>query len=600
MEAVAKLNAALKTAQVGGLANIEQLAQVAYFAASIPCVLMETLGGRNYRLKLPDATVKALVGGAALSLESGAATVADLHQAARASADERRMRNAANAADNHIRTVAVCAKMARLDSGATGGPQGAVAALLTPRALVSLLEAAAPPLLWAEQFCQQTPESAIDNLSWLHTVVRALYQDGNARDHIKSAGALALASRPAVQRSLAQLVAGRVHRLAPMRHMQSDVFYLSAVINGLQLMGLLGRAGDSAAPWAGWIALHAAAAVVEIGVQRPAGVDGVQHKQMLFKAADAALMCAGGHFMFAGTRGPGCTLRLPRQLTDALARVAAALMVVADTVLPEPRFKGAERVLEGIFYTPVPSPWVEGPPAAATEDFAAPAEVCAALEMAARLLAALPEVFERLPSELQDVSPGSASGHLAHQLWTTVHYGCQRIMFLQQTGDPAEGAAAAVDLLASVAKLQGAASRRWPFPGAADKPKASLLMMSGASCLLGHWFHALPPTEDPGGDGPAPMFVAALIIAVQGMRNVLALPSIGQDNESRLLHVVGGLLCHDLCSEAAFVPVVSALGGFALLEAQVARVFDPVSAFACKLLAQPCSCGTASRCYPNF
>jgi hypothetical protein len=584
MEAVAALNAALKQPlrPPAAASQLLRRSEVAGLVTVIVSAVVRSMLALPVHLTLPEATLAALAAGAALSLEAGAATVAELWAWAQQAGDHQLKYRASASAEQHVHVAGYCA----LSAHSSMAPQGwgqAAAPLLAPPALLELLEAAVPPLLWTKQFCQQRPEIAIDSFSWLQEMVRALY-----RDEASSAGGLALACRPVLQRGLAQLVAASLSQLAPMRHMQRNAPYVSAVINGLNTMSLLGYAGDSAAPWAGWIAQHAAAAVVEIGVQRPPGVDGVQHKQLLFKATAGALVSSRAYFVAAMSPGAAVetsrALRVPRPTIDALTQVVALLMVA---VQEESRFKGVERVLEGFANAPAPSIWDEGPPAAAPTEFATAAEVCAALEMAARLLAVLPEVFERLPRELQDVSFMGASGQLADQLWTTLYYGCPSIAYLQLTGDPAAGAAATGDLLASVAKLQGAASRFWPFPVQAQELKASLLMFPGASRLLGKWFHALPPPEGPGGDGPAPMFVAALIAAVQGMRTVLDLPSIRRENESRLLHLVVGLLFHDLCSEAAFVRVVSERGGFALLEAQVARVFDPVSALACKLRAQP-------------
>jgi hypothetical protein len=269
--------------------------------------------------------------------------------------------------------------------------------------------------------------------------------------------------------------------------------------------------------------------------------------------------------------------RLPRQAIAAWGEVVAALMLAGDAAAPEPRFKGAERVVQAPLAAAA-LPWEEEGWTPAPAEFATAAEVCAALEMTARLLAALPEFIARLPAELQGASSKERVGQLAKQLWGGLYAASQLLPKLDlEEGSRAAAAAAAADLLASVAKLAGAVGSAWPFPGAPQEVKLYLaFMLRSVAALLKRCFCPLSGAAS-AAQPAADLFRAAAIAGVAGLRSALALTSNTFDEESLTLAAAAQLTCHALCPDAACARPVARHGGFELLEGLVARVFDPVS-----------------------
>jgi hypothetical protein len=571
MKAIGALNAALTStrAAVRTLEQHVQRAHAASGAAVLATVLLDVDVEKRH-LKLPRATLDALVGGVALSLQAGAATVADLFAAATRTGDDALRRIAKVAANHHLRSVATCLTFCytKLNDAETFE---LVTAWLDPPDLVALLDSLTPPLLWEEVERRRMadaaggdPQEAVSHTLWLTTVLGVVVTPG-----AYYTGIIALEQRPArLQRGLARLLACRLRTLASMRNMQGDDEYHWAVHSSLRTLQHLAFVIEPPAPWAHWTASQAAASVLDLGVQQPASVNGSQHNALVFKAAGRAMQSVAKcmSWIVRSASSPVDYKGLPCQLTDALARVAAALMVVADSVLLEPRFQGAERVLGEL--GAVPFPWDEGPPAAAPTQFAAPAEACAALEMAARLLASLPEVLERLPSELQDMSPGSASGQLADQLWAALHCGC-KLVVPQEAGEDVGGGADA-DLVASVAKLAG----RGIFAGPVHAKYCLSVMLGGPMQLL-RW-SCQPLHVEGDGSGSEDRFSAAALAAVGTTRTILALLLCEPKVEVPVLTFVEGLTCRILSPRPALARLVARHGGFELLAVQVAVVCNPV------------------------
>jgi hypothetical protein len=324
---------------------------------------------------------------------------------------------------------------------------------------------------------------------------------------------------------------------------------------------------------------------VELGATPPPGVADRLHKSALLEAA--FLECSFLKEFFAQVQGasdstsPPNSRLLPRQAVAAWGEVVAALMLAADAVLPEPRFKGAERVVQAPLAA-AELPWEEEGWAEAPAEFATAAEACAALEMTARLLAALPEFIARLPAELQGASREVLVGRMAGRLWDGLHKGCQVVSVLDVDESSCVAAAAAAgDLLASVAKLAGAVGSAWPFLGAPQMIEGHLtVMMIDAAQLLKRC--SCPPSGGASAAQPgADLFRAAVIAGVAGLRSVLArpstLPSTIIDESPFILAAAAQLICDTLCADAACARLVARHGGFELLEGLVARVFDPVS-----------------------
>jgi hypothetical protein len=192
--------------------QLQQRAKTASRAALVPCIFLEHIRP----LTLPHAVLAALGGGAALSLQAGVATVTQLYIGAVQSGDTDMYITASRAAEQHVCAVATSLRLAgRNDLG--GGAQAA-AALLAPPALLALLEAAVPPLLWAELDMDRRggggalathPEGALLACSSLQLLVGA-----HCGTSLASPGSRALAARPALQRDLARLLACQLRGVA--------------------------------------------------------------------------------------------------------------------------------------------------------------------------------------------------------------------------------------------------------------------------------------------------------------------------------------------------------------------------------------------------
>jgi hypothetical protein len=149
---------------------------------------------------------------------------------------------------------------------------------------------------------------------------------------------------------------------------------------------------------------------------------------------------------------------------------------------------------------------------------------------------------------------------------------------MQLDADDPAGPAAAVDLLASVAKLAGAMPSHWPFDGASNSAKTMMAsVVAGATACLPELWGARARHGDA-------LFTAALILGCTALRSVLSLPSDphDDDDEAHVLLLATVAVCVNLCPAAACVDLVARQGLFAALERQVALLFDPVrSAYVC-------------------
>jgi hypothetical protein len=135
------------------------------------------------------------------------------------------------------------------------------APLLAPPALLALLEAAVPPMLWAHLASdrERISLSAAEvkhNASFLSLVVAAL---GPAM--------APPAARPELQRDVARLFACMLWR-----QLQAEESYMDTIRVGIHSLHLVACAGGAPAPWAAVAATHGAAAVVELGATPPPGV----------------------------------------------------------------------------------------------------------------------------------------------------------------------------------------------------------------------------------------------------------------------------------------------------------------------------------------
>jgi hypothetical protein len=570
MQAFAALNAALKQPlrRPAIAPQRERRAELAALAASNTFAVTRSIDARRVRLTLPEATLAALAAGVALSLEAGPTTTTELWAFAQQTGDRRLKDRAYVAARQHVTSVGQCVAISQSAEAPQGWGQ-AVAPLLAPPALVALLEATVPPMMW--------PHLASDSEQTYLAEAELMLNAMTLSQLVDALGpaATTLATRPELQRGVARLLACLLRRLSAARQLLVQESYSVAIREVMHSLNLVACVGGTPAPWAAAVAAHGAAAVVELGATPPPGVADSMYKSVLLEAAflECSLL---KEFLDPLKGAPGVASapnsRMPRQAGAALGEVVAALMLAADAVLPEPRFKGAERVIQAPLAAAA-LPWEEEGWTEAPTEFATAAEVCAAVEMTARLLAALPEFIARLPAELQGASREERVGRVAGQLWDGLRIGFK--MDLDYSSCAA--AAAAADLLASVVKLAGAVENAWPFPGAPQLVKLHLtLMLQGAAALLKRCF--LPASSAASAAPPSiELFRAAAIAGVAGLRSALALPSNAADEEPFILIAAAQLTCHALCPDAACARLVARHGGFELLEGLVARVFDPVS-----------------------
>ena len=270
-------------------------------------------------------------------------------------------------------------------SPALAGWAEATAAVVRPQAVVALLEAVVPPLLTRELaldgallMSEAERGLALDRCKALGNVVMSLSrsEEGCADP---SPGARALAARPQLLPDLLRLLACQLRRLAATPELQSDPTFHPSLLNGLQSLkdgvALLAAPPAALAPWA--MEQHATV-MTALGTQPHEGADGQEHTSLLFESGavlfSTTYRCFHGLLYAAAPVKTG--LRLPLQAVDALRSAVAVLMLAADAMLPEARFKGAAAALEA--WPGGAPPWEERGAPAAPAEFATAAEVCAA------------------------------------------------------------------------------------------------------------------------------------------------------------------------------------------------------------------------------
>lgn len=273
------LNAALKSSQASArgteLARRAGLAAMA--AQSTRCLLQYLIHAalENDRLELPQATLAALAGGAALSLEAGPATVAALWPQCIGHQGPTSTSVAIDAADKHVATAGELATTSFRRGAAPAGWQRAAAPLLAPRALLALLQAAVPPLLWRELHVWDDRSYArVHNIFGIRTPTDACMDLANVLravgDACTAPGWALLAEHPQLQRSLAHLLACQLRRLVRQRELlYRDANCSTAAVEAATSLQLAALAGGAPAPFAAWAFAQSAAAAAQLGATLP-------------------------------------------------------------------------------------------------------------------------------------------------------------------------------------------------------------------------------------------------------------------------------------------------------------------------------------------
>jgi hypothetical protein len=587
LRAAAGLHAALAAAPWRGGAQYNAYhllprTELGWKSSVIIFELVEHTADERCRLALPQATLAALSAAAVAALGAATDSLVKLRAAAERHDGKQWTQIACMFAHIHLVQGGSYVRTALFQGGPGGGGGAPPAAALA--ALMELAEAALPLLVE----CAVDPAMSVNVLVATNEVVDALSgRGGGGRGRGGAApGPAPLDARSALRRVLAHLLVCELQQLPPLTH-APDPRQRDGVIGSVDqrdgVVGAVGRlvllARDE--PWSPWALSRAAAALVALGAAPSEGAEEArwEHTDAVMGACAAVLHGLGVYFFPAAPPTPAAAppappLGLPRQVTRALTQAAAAAMLAADAVLPEPRFKGVERVLAEL--PAVEAPWEEGGGPAAPADCATAAEACAALEMAVRLLAALPEVIPLLPAAVRDGNADWLGSQLCMCVTQTAIDVCRKQPDL---GDPA-AAAAAVDLLASTAKLLGAMPIPWDA-SASSTPKHGIftLLTGSAGCLLarGRAGDARPAREAAaGGGGGGHSAAAAAILGTVALRAALAMPSDPFENEAVLLRLAIRITCDVLCHDPSLVGLVARQGGFVAIEGQVARVFGPV------------------------
>jgi hypothetical protein len=426
-----RLNAELKSS--GATAGANTMSGLEDLAAKANTFVSNMLAAINFRepgeIALPRTVVAFLAAGVALALGAGGAAAHKLN-AANVRVGER--------GGAYMRCTSVLNSvsgllfyMSRHSRFGPAGNAAPAAALLTPSALASFLGNVVPGMLTGEldRPWMDTCNRLLGKDHYLHRTIdlqrvllNVLGADVAAAADASSPGLRALEARPELQRQLAHLMVCRLRTLAAWTEMQRCERCSWAVVDCLGQTALVASHVLPNA-WALWPFPQGVAAMHDIGIDCPPGVPPELHLKLLFEfgvqmvGAFAQAMRAYRLPMLALGGLPlkvPPTKQLPRQLIDLLTQGVAAMMVAADTVLPEPRFQGAAEVLAAPLLPPPPPPWERGPAAADPPPSATAEEVYAAVEMTARLLASMPEVLSSLPPGL-DTPPTSSTA--CHMRW---------------------------------------------------------------------------------------------------------------------------------------------------------------------------------------